>query len=126
ILGFGVLGGIFSEGIDLKGDRLIGAVIIGVGLPMICFEKEILREYYDNKNNFGYEYSYMYPGMNKVLQAAGRVIRTEEDRGIVLLIDDRFLQQRYRRLYPKEWESYDKTNNNSEAKNKVTDFWEKT
>jgi DNA excision repair protein ERCC-2 len=125
ILGFGVLGGIFSEGIDLKGDRLIGAVIIGVGLPMICFEKEILREYYDNKNNFGYEYSYMYPGMNKVLQAAGRVIRTEEDRGIVLLIDDRFLQQRYRRLYPKEWEHYDKTNNNTEAKNKVSEFWKK-
>ncbi|MBK5242197.1 ATP-dependent DNA helicase [Clostridium sp.] len=125
ILGFGVLGGIFSEGIDLKGDRLIGAVIIGVGLPMICFEKEIIREYYDNKNNFGYEYSYMYPGMNKVLQAAGRVIRTEEDRGIVLLIDDRFLQQRYRRLYPKEWEHYDKTNNNTEAKDKVYEFWQK-
>lgn len=124
ILGFGVLGGIFSEGIDLKGDRLIGAVIIGVGLPMICFEKEIIREYYDNKNNFGYEYSYMYPGMNKVLQAAGRVIRTEEDRGIVLLIDDRFLQQRYRRLYPKEWDHYDKTNNNTEAKNKVSEFWQ--
>ena len=126
ILGFGVLGGIFSEGIDLKGDKLIGAVIIGVGLPMICYEKEILREYYDNKNNFGYEYSYMYPGMNKVLQAAGRVIRTEEDRGIVLLIDDRFLQQRYRRLYPKEWAHYDKTNNNTEAKNKVSEFWKKT
>lgn len=126
ILGFGVLGGIFSEGIDLKGDKLIGAVIIGVGLPMICYEKEILREYFDNKNNFGYEYAYMYPGMNKVLQAAGRVIRTEEDRGIVLLIDDRFLQQRYRRLYPKEWEHYDKTKCNTEAKNKVSEFWEKT
>jgi DNA excision repair protein ERCC-2 len=126
ILGFGVLGGIFSEGIDLKGDKLIGAVIIGVGLPMICYEKEILREYFNNKNNFGYEYAYMYPGMNKVLQAAGRVIRTEEDRGIVLLIDDRLLQQRYRRLYPKEWEHYDKTNSNTEAENMVSEFWEKT
>lgn len=125
ILGFGVLGGIFSEGIDLKGDRLIGAIIIGVGLPMICYEKEIIREYYDNKNNLGYEYSYMYPGMNKVLQAAGRVIRTEEDKGVVLLIDERFLQQRYRRLYPKEWEYYNKTNNNNQVKKQVSEFWEK-
>ena len=123
ILGFGVLGGIFSEGIDLKGDRLIGAIIIGVGLPMICFEKEILREYYDNKNNCGYEYSYMYPGMNKVLQAAGRVIRTEEDRGMVLLIDDRFLEQRYRRLFPKQWDDYLKVNGNADAKKKVCEFW---
>ena len=123
ILGFGVLGGIFSEGIDLKGDSLIGAIIIGVGLPMICFEKEILREYYDNKNKCGYEYSYMYPGMNKVLQAAGRVIRTEEDRGMVLLIDDRFLEQRYRRLFPKQWDDYLKVNSNADAKKKVCEFW---
>jgi len=95
--------GIFSEGIDLKGDRLIGVIIIGVGIPMICFEKEIIKDYYDNKSKCGYEYSYMYPGMNKVLQAAERVIRTEEDRGTVVLIDDRFLERRYRRLFPKSW-----------------------
>jgi DNA excision repair protein ERCC-2 len=124
ILGFGVLGGIFSEGIDLKGDRLIGAIIIGVGLPMICFEREIIKEYYDDKSNCGYEYSYMYPGMNKVLQAAGRVIRTEEDRGTVLLIDDRFLHERYRRLFPKEWDCYHKINNNTHAKKEVSEFWE--
>lgn len=123
ILGFGVLGGIFSEGIDLKGDRLIGAIIIGVGLPMICFEREIIKEYYDNKSNCGYEYSYMYPGMNKVLQAAGRVIRTEEDRGTVLLIDDRFLHKRYRRLFPKEWDNYHITNSNTHAKKEVCEFW---
>ena len=124
ILGFGVLGGIFSEGIDLKGDSLIGAIIIGVGHPMICFEREIIKEYYDKKSNCGYEYSYMYPGMNKVLQAAGRVIRTEEDRGTVLLIDDRFLHQRYRRLFPKEWDCFHKINNNTDAKKEVCEFWE--
>ncbi|MBU3146234.1 ATP-dependent DNA helicase [Clostridium sp. CF012] len=124
ILGFGVLGGIFSEGIDLKGDRLIGAIIIGVGLPMICFEKKIIAEYYDKKSNCGYEYSYMYPGMNKVLQAAGRVIRTEEDKGTVLLIDDRFLHQRYRRLFPKQWDDYLKINNKADAKRQICEFWE--
>ncbi|MGV8982040.1 helicase C-terminal domain-containing protein [Clostridium sp.] len=124
VLGFGVLGGIFSEGIDLKGDRLIGVIIIGVGLPMICFEREIIVEYYDKKSNCGYEYAYIYPGMNKVLQAAGRVIRTEEDRGIVLLIDDRFLHQRYRKLFPKQWEHYLKIANSTVAKKEIYEFWE--
>ncbi|MBW9156564.1 ATP-dependent DNA helicase [Clostridium tagluense] len=124
ILGFGVLGGIFSEGIDLKGDRLIGVIVIGVGLPMICFEKEIIVEYYDKKSKCGYEYSYMYPGMNKVLQAAGRVIRTEEDRGTVLLIDDRFLEQRYRRLFPKQWDDFIRINSSEDARKKVCEFWE--
>ena len=123
ILGFGVLGGIFSEGIDLKGDALIGVIIVGVGHPMICFEREIIKEYFNEKNNCGYEYSYMYPGMNKVLQAAGRVIRTEEDRGIALLIDDRFLHKRYRRLFPKEWDNFEIINNNIHAQKKVCEFW---
>ena len=123
ILGFGVLGGIFSEGIDLKGDALIGVIVIGVGHPMICFEREIIKEYFNNKSNNGYEYSYMYPGMNKVLQAAGRVIRTEEDRGTVLLIDDRFLHQRYKRLFPKEWDNYHIASNNTDAQNEVYEFW---
>jgi DNA excision repair protein ERCC-2 len=122
-LGFGVLGGIFSEGIDLKGDRLIGAIIIGVGHPMICFEREILRKYYDVKSNCGYEYSYMYPGMNKVLQAAGRVIRTEEDRGTVLLIDDRFLEKRYERLFPSSWDYNMKISSCIEAEKVICDFW---
>ena len=123
ILGFGVLGGIFSEGIDLKGDRLIGAIIIGVGLPMICFEREIIKEYYDDKSNCGYDYAYMYPGMNKVLQAAGRVIRTEEDMGTVLLIDDRFLHERYIRLFPKSWDNYKKINSSTHAQKEVCEFW---
>ena len=124
VLGFGVLGGIFSEGIDLKGDRLIGVIIIGVGLPMICFEREIIVEYYDNKSNCGYEYAYMYPGMNKVLQAAGRLIRTEKDRGIVLLIDDRFLNLRYTRLFPKQWDYYLKIGNKNDVKKEISEFWE--
>jgi len=123
ILGFGVLGGIFSEGIDLKGDALIGVIIIGVGHPMICFEREIIKEYFNGKSNCGYEYSYMYPGMNKVLQAAGRVIRTEEDRGTVLLIDDRFLHKGYRRLFPMEWDNFKIINNNSDAQKQVCEFW---
>lgn len=103
LVGFGVLGGIFSEGIDLKGDRLIGAIIVGVGLPQLCLERDIIRDYFDKTKAMGYEYAYMYPGMNKVLQAAGRVIRSEEDRGIIMLMDERFSKQNYQRLFPKEW-----------------------
>ena len=102
-IGFCVLGGLFSEGIDLKNDRLIGSIIISVGIPQIGFERDLIRKYFNDKNNQGYEYSYMYPGMNKVLQAAGRVIRTEEDKGIILLIDERFTNYGYKMLYPKDW-----------------------
>jgi Rad3-related DNA helicase len=102
-LGFCVLGGMFSEGIDLKSDRLIGAIIVGVGLPQICAERDIIKEYFQTKNNLGFEYAYMYPGMNKVMQAAGRVIRTEQDKGIIILIDTRFTYQHYRNLFPTEW-----------------------
>lgn len=101
---FCVMGGIFSEGIDLVEDQLIGALIVGTGLPMICSEREILKIHYDKKGMDGFAYAYLYPGMNKVLQAAGRVIRTDEDRGIVLLLDERFLQREYLELFPREWE----------------------
>ncbi len=103
-LGFCVMGGIFSEGIDLKGDALIGAAVIGTGLPLVCNEREILKTFYEKRGMDGFAYAYRYPGMNKVLQAAGRVIRTPEDRGIVLLLDDRFLNSEYKRLFPLEWE----------------------
>ena len=103
LVGFCVLGGIFSEGVDLTGERLIGAVIVGTGLPQIGSEREILKEYYDRKKQSGFDYAYRYPGMNKVLQAAGRVIRTKEDRGTILLMDDRFLDWDYRNLFPREW-----------------------
>lgn len=103
LIGFCLLGGIFSEGIDLKKDSLIGAIIIGTGLPQVCFERELLKEYFDAEGNQGFDYSYRYPGMNKVLQAAGRVIRTAEDIGIVALLDERFLQGSYQKLFPREW-----------------------
>ncbi len=103
LLGFCVMGGIFSEGIDLKNDSLIGAVIVGTGLPQVCNEREILKNYFDGWGENGFDYAYRYPGMNKVLQAAGRVIRTAEDFGIVALLDDRFLAPAYRRLFPREW-----------------------
>jgi DNA excision repair protein ERCC-2 len=96
LVGFCVMGGVFSEGIDLTGDRLKVAIIIGVGLPRLSAERDIINKYFEEKNNLGYEYSYMYPGMNKVLQAAGRVIRTETDKGIVLLLDERFNYSYYK------------------------------
>lgn len=102
-VGFCVMGGIFSEGIDLAEDRLIGAVIVGTGLPQVCSDREIIRKFFDRKNMQGFSYSYLYPGMNKVLQSAGRVIRTERDKGIILLLDDRFQDQRYREIFPREW-----------------------
>ena len=100
---FCVLGGIFSEGIDLKEDLLIGVLIVGTGLPQICNQREILKEYYQEENGQGFDYAYRYPGMNKVLQAAGRVIRTKEDTGAILLMDERFLNRDYRNLFPREW-----------------------
>ncbi len=103
VIGCCVMGGIFSEGIDLKEDRLIGAVIVGTGLPMVCHERELFKEYYDEKKGRGFDYAYLYPGVNKVFQAGGRVIRTAEDRGAILLLDERFLQQSYRELFPREW-----------------------
>lgn len=100
---FCVMGGIFGEGIDLKNDRLIGAVIVGTGLPQVSCEREILKNYYDERELSGFDYAYRFPGMNKVLQAAGRVIRTNEDRGIILLLDERFQQTEYTALFPREW-----------------------
>lgn len=103
LVGFAVLGGIFGEGIDLVGERLIGAVIVGVGLPQLCIERNLIRDYFQNQNAAGFEYAYTFPGMNRVLQAVGRVIRSETDRGVVLLIDARFSEPRYRRLFPTWW-----------------------
>ncbi|MDP2984249.1 MAG: ATP-dependent DNA helicase [Candidatus Latescibacter sp.] len=104
LAGFAVMGGVFGESIDLVGDRLTGAVIVGVGLPAICLERELIRDYFASRSGEGFEFAYLYPGFNKVLQAAGRVIRTESDRGAVLLIDTRFTTGRYRSLFPKEWQ----------------------
>lgn len=103
LVGFAVMGGVFSEGIDLAGDRLTGVAVIGVGLPQIGLERDIIRDYYNERGRSGFNYAYVYPGMNKVQQAGGRLIRTEEDRGVLILADDRFLQEPYRSLLPDEW-----------------------
>ncbi|MDR1116712.1 MAG: PD-(D/E)XK nuclease family protein [Oscillospiraceae bacterium] len=103
LVGFCILGGIFSEGIDLKGDRLSGAVIVGVGLPKINLRSDLIRSYFNRRNGKGYDYAYVFPGMNKVLQAAGRVIRSESDKGVAMLIDSRFATEKYRSLYPGHW-----------------------
>ncbi|WML60539.1 ATP-dependent DNA helicase [Neobacillus sp. PS2-9] len=106
VLGFAVLGGIFSEGIDLIGDRLNGVVIVGVGLPKIGFERNLIKDHFNKKNKSGYDYAYIYPGMNKVLQAGGRLIRSENDHGTIVLIDDRFLHNHYQSLLPEEWNEF--------------------
>lgn len=123
LIGFCVLGGIFSEGIDLKNDSLIGAIIVGTGLPQVCWEREILKNYFDENGDSGFDYSYRYPGMNKVLQAAGRVIRTMEDVGLVVLLDERFLQNSYRKMFPREWERFETVSVDTVAK-RVERFWD--
>ena len=120
---FCVMGGVFSEGIDLKEERLIGAVIVGTGLPMVCVEQEVLRGYFEEKEEAGFDFAYQYPGMNKVLQAAGRVIRTTEDEGIILLLDDRFLKREYLELFPREWEHFQMVNRGNVGQC-MEDFWE--
>lgn len=106
LVGFAVMGGIFSEGIDLKGDRLTGAVIIGVGLPQVGLERDTMKDYFQSAGKNGYDFAYVYPGMNKVLQAGGRVIRSEEDRGTLVLVDDRFLSRKYVEMLPEEWRDF--------------------
>ena len=122
VIGFCVMGGIFSEGIDLKEDRLIGVIIIGTGLPQVGEERELLSRYFNEKSGRGFEYAYLYPGMNKVLQAAGRVIRTEKDRGVISLLDERFNYSQYRKLFPREWHNCSKTSLNTIVQ-QVEDFW---
>ncbi len=100
---FAVLGGVFSESVDLKGDRVIGAIVVTVGLPQIGYERDCIKESMEKRNGEGFAYAYSYPGIGKVLQAAGRVIRTEEDRGIILLIDQRYRTAQYQRLLPADW-----------------------
>lgn len=109
LIGLCVIGGIFSEGIDLKEERLIGVAIVGTGLPQVCPEREILKDYFDSRGENGFHYAYLYPGMNKVLQAAGRLIRTAEDYGVILLLDDRFLRPEEISQFPEEWADYQVT-----------------
>jgi DNA excision repair protein ERCC-2 len=122
LVGFAVLGGIFGEGIDLVGERLIGAVIVGVGLPQLCVERDLIRDYFQQQNAAGFEYAYTFPGMNRVLQAVGRVIRSETDHGVVLLIDARFNEVRYRRLFPAWWK-YLRVRHTDGLREALGSFW---
>lgn len=123
LLGFCVLGGIFSEGIDLTHDKLIGAIIAGTALPQVCLERELLKQHFDKSQLNGFDYAYLYPGMNKVMQAAGRVIRTEHDRGIILLLDDRFKRRDYQNVFPREWDGA-QTCSLANVKEKLAQFWQ--
>ena len=123
-VGFAVLGGVFSEGIDLVNDRLIGAVIVGVGLPMVSFERDLIKDYFDKKGLDGFDYAYTNPGKNKVMQAAGRVIRSKDDKGVVLLIDQRFMQANYRDLFKLEWSHYQRVYNTSQINSLLKQFWD--
>lgn len=122
VVGFCILGGIFSEGIDLVGEQLIGVAIIGTGLPMVCNEREILQNYFDERQGNGFEYAYLYPGMNKVQQAAGRVVRTMEDKGVILLLDDRFVTSQVVDTFPAEWEDY-RVVSLETIKEELSEFW---
>ena len=123
LVAFCIMGGIFSEGIDLLGEKLIGAILVGTGLPQLGNEREILRSFYTENGENGFDYAYRYPGMNKVLQAAGRVIRTREDHGVILLLDERFRQREYSNLFPVEWNDR-KTCTLSNVEAQLQKFWE--
>lgn len=122
LIGFCVMGGIFSEGIDLKKDSLIGALIVGTGIPQVCCERELLKKYFDEQGENGFDYAYRIPGMNKVLQSAGRVIRTADDIGVIALLDERFLEYQYKRMFPREWNQYEVVDVDEVAK-RVEKFW---
>ena len=124
LVGFCVMGGIFSEGIDLAEDKLIGALIVGTGLPQVCRERELLKMYFDAQGLRGFDYAYLYPGMNKVLQSAGRVIRTDSDKGIILLLDERFRDGRYQETFPREWADYGMCRI-EDVSEKLREFWKR-
>jgi DNA excision repair protein ERCC-2 len=123
LIGLAVMGGVFGEGIDLVGERLIGAVVVGVGVPQVCLENDLIKDYFDHQNTSGFAYAYQYPGFNRVLQATGRVIRSEADRGIIVLIDERFTHTRYRHLFPSHWRGFQVVQSTSAIKDKLVRFW---
>lgn len=124
-VGFCVNGGIFSEGIDLKGERLIGVILVGTGLPQVCAEREVLKHFYEEKDRNGFDYAYRFPGMNKVLQAAGRLIRTEKDYGVIVLLDERLSKEEYVQQFPIEWSDYQTTQLNR-IEMQLDRFWRET
>ena len=124
-LGLFVMGGSFSEGVDYQGDLLNGVIIVGVGLPQINIENELLKEFFDEKYNQGFDYAYTYPGFNKVVQAAGRVIRTSLDYGVVILIDKRYRFKHYKSLMPAHWTNLEEIVEESNLVNELSEFWKK-
>ena len=125
VVGFVIVGGVFSEGIDLVDDRLIGAVIVGIGMPKINFISDQISAYFDKKGQSGYEYAYLNPGMNRIMQALGRVIRSETDKGAVLLIDERYLNNEFRDLFKVEWRDYEVAFTPHEVTTILQDFFNK-
>ncbi len=123
LVGFSVMGGIYSEGVDLAGDSLIGAVVVGIGMPSISYEREAMREYYEDRYEAGAQYAYLFPGMNRVFQAAGRVIRREDDRGVIVLIDDRFGDPIYKKSIPSLWKKMRYVGDAKELKERILAFW---
>ncbi|ECQ6354493.1 TPA: ATP-dependent DNA helicase [Listeria innocua] len=122
-VGFCVLGGVFSEGVDLRGERLIGTAIVGVGLAQMNIESDLIKDYYNETIGRGFDYAYQIPGMNKVLQAVGRVIRGEKDQGVVLLIEERFATERYKALFPAHWNHARTVKNTLQIEREVNEFW---
>ena len=123
LVGFCVMGGIYSEGIDLAGDSLIGSVVVGIGIPSLSYEREVMAEYFEEKYESGKQYAYVYPGMNRVFQAAGRVIRREDDRGVIVLIDDRFADPIYKKSIPTLWEGMQYVSDAKDLKAELDKFW---
>ena len=124
LIGFAVMGGIYSEGIDLAGDSLIGAVVVGIGIPGLSYEREAIAEYYEEKYEEGKQFAYVYPGMNRVFQAAGRVIRRESDRGVIVLIDDRFDDPIYKKSLPRLWGKVKFIGDAKTLREELDKFWE--
>ena len=122
-VGLFVLGGTFSEGIDFIGDSLSGVIIVGVGLPLVCDQNNISKDYFEEKYQKGFDYAYRYPGFTKVIQAVGRVIRTMDDKGVAILLDERFVYKNYVELYPPHWQNINVVTNNYDLKRKVMDFY---
>ena len=122
-IGFAVLGGIFSEGIDFYSDKLIGAIVVGVGIPQISFERDLIKEHFESEEISGYEYAYVNPGITKIIQAAGRVIRSETDKGIIVFIDDRFAQYKYRNIIKKQYKNNEYVTNGKQIDYLLEHFW---
>jgi len=119
-----VQGGVFAEGVDYPGELAVGAIIVGPGLPKVSFEQELMRQFYEEAYSKGFEYAYLYPGMNRVVQSAGRIVRSETDRGVIVLLDKRFAYENYSRLLPRDWyESSPAELTAQEFREALTEFW---